>query len=169
MENEVGEGYSTLLSYCLELTSMAAACEEDEVTRDFFHALYTSPISLDIIRDNDTEKTRDVFEEFRPDWSNDKWIEAENLVSGIEYATIMTSSERTPLPLRIEGALDTILTVYGVCAETRAQKIKRVLDMDYRALGKRILKEFKDYVDKTNEKALSEAIKSSRKRISHSN
>lgn len=157
MERETGEGYSTLLSYCLELTSMTAICEEDDVARDFFHAIYTSPLSLDIIRDNDTEKTKAVFGPYRPDWQESKWIEAENLVSGIEYGTIMTRESRTPLHLQIEGGLDTILTLYGVPDEVRQAKIKKVLDMDYRALGRRLLGEFKEYIEKTNEEALQQA------------
>ena len=162
MEKEAGEGYSDLLSYCLELTSMTAICEEDEVARDFFHAIYASPLSLDIIRDNDTEKTRDVFKKFRPEWSDAKWIEAENLVSGIEYGTIMTREERTPLHLQIEGGLDAIMTLYGVPEELRRQKIAKVLAMDYRALGRRILGEFKEYIEKINDEALRQA--SERKR-----
>ena len=162
MAKEAGEGYSDLLSYCLELTSMTAICEEDEVARDFFHAIYASPLSLDIIRDNDTEKTRDVFKKFRPEWSDAKWIEAENLVSGIEYGTIMTREERTPLHLQIEGGLDAIMTLYGVPEELRRQKIAKVLAMDYRALGRRILGEFKEYIEKTNDEALRQA--SERKR-----
>lgn len=157
MEREAGEGYSDLLSYCLELTSMTAICEEDEVARDFFHAIYTSPLSLEIIRDNDTDKTREIFEKYRPEWSDSKWVEAENLVSGIEYATIMTREERTPLPLQIEGGLDAILTIYGVPEDLRRQKIQKVLAMDYRALGRRILGEFKEYVEKINEEALMQA------------
>ena len=154
MEKETGEGYSTLLSYCLELTSMTAICEEDPVASDFFRAIYTSPLSLDIIRDNDTEKTRAVFGSYRPEWSEGKWIEAENLVSGIEYGTIMTRESRTPLHLQIEGGLDTILTLYGVPEEVRRAKIEKVLSMDYRALGRRLLGEFKEYIEKTNEEAL---------------
>lgn len=157
MEREAGEGISGLLSYCLELTAMTAICEEDEVARDFFHSIYASPLSLEIIRNNDTEKTRDVFSPFRPDWTDSKWIEAENLVSGIEYATIMTREERTPLSLQIEGGLDAILMLYGVPEEIRRQKIKKVLAMDYRALGRRILGEFKEYIEKTNEEALKQA------------
>ena len=162
MEKEAGEGYSDLLSYCLELTSMTAICEEDEVARDFFHAIYSSPLSLDIIRDNDTEKTRDVFKKFRPEWSDAKWIEAENLVSGIEYGTIMTREKRTPLHLQIEGGLDAIMTLYGVPEELRRQKIAKVLAMDYRALGRRILGDFKEYIEKINDEALRQA--SERKR-----
>lgn len=163
MEKEIGEGYSNLLSYCLELTSMTAICEEDEVARDFFHSIYTSPLSLDIIRDNDTEKTRDVFCEFRPEWTDSKWIEAENLVSGIEYGTIMTREERTPLALQIEGGLEAILTIYGVGEEIRRQKIAKVLAMDYRALGRRILGEFREYIEKTNGEALKKAEQRKRK------
>ena len=157
MEEEAGEGFSTLTSYCLELTSMTAICEEDEVTRDFFHSVYASPLSLDIIRDNDTEKTKDVFKDYRPGWSEEKWIEAENLVSGIEYATIMTRESRTPLPLQIEGGLDAIMNIYGVPEEIRKTTVREVLDMDYRALGRRILHEFKEYIEKTNEEALKQA------------
>ena len=133
---------------------MTAICEEDDVARDFFHAIYTSPLSLDIIRDNDTEKTKAVFGAYRPEWSQSKWIEAENLVSGIEYGTIMTRECRTPLHLQIEGGLDTILMLYGVPEEMRKLKIGKVLSMDYRALGRRILGEFKEYIEKTNEEAL---------------
>ena len=50
-------GKEHLLSYCLELTSIAAACEEDEVTKDFFASAYSSPMILDMVRENDTEKT----------------------------------------------------------------------------------------------------------------
>ena len=112
---------------------------------------------LDIIRDNDTEKTRAVFGEFRPEWTDGKWIEAENLVSGIEYGTIMTREERTPLPLQIEGGLEAIMTLYGVPEEVRRRKIEKVLSMDFRALGRRILGEFKSYIEKTNEEALQRA------------
>ena len=163
MAKEIGEGYSNLLSYCLELTSMTAICEEDEVARDFFHAIYTSPLSLDIIRDNDTEKTRDVFGEFRPEWQDGKWIEAENLVSGIEYATIMTREERTPLALQIEGGLDAIMTLYGVPDGLRRQKIEKVLATDYRALGRRILGEFREYIERINDEALKLASEGHRR------
>ena len=166
MEMEAGEGFSTLTSYCLELTSMTAICEEDAVTRDFFHSVYSSPLSLDIIRDNDTQKTKDVFRKYRPEWTDEKWIEAENLVSGIEYATIMTREARTPLHLQIDGGLDAIMLLYGVPEELRRKTIKEVLEMDYRALGRRILNEFKEYIDKTNEEALKQA-KIRQKRKSH--
>lgn len=154
MEQAADEGKTSLLAYCLELTSIAAACDRDAAARDFFTASYASEITLKLIRENDTEKTKAVFGEFRPEWTDVQWRATENVVSGIEYATIMTRAEDTPLHLQIECALDTILQLYGVPEALRRQKIRKVLSMDYRSLGSRILREFREYIDKVNEENL---------------
>ena len=164
MEYEAKEGASSLLSYCLELTSIAAACEDDEVTKDFFSSAYKSPLILDLIRENDTEKTRSVFAQYRPDWTDEDWRATENIVSGIEYATIMTCENDTPLDKQIDKALDSIMMLYGVPEELRRQKIEKVLAMDYRSIGQRILRGFKEYIDKVNEENLDAAKKLKRKK-----
>ena len=41
---------------------------------------------------------------------------------------------------------------------TSKQKIEKVQAMDYRSIGKRIFKEFKEYVEQTNEQAFNELI-----------
>lgn len=158
MEHAAEEGKSSLLAYCLELTAMAAACEEDEATRDFFAASYTSEMTLNLIRKNDTEKTRTVFSSFRPDWSEEQWVATECIVSGIEFATIMTREEDIPLAVQIERTLDIILMLYGVPEELRRMKIQKVLSMDYRGLGRRILKEFREYIEKVNEENLKQTV-----------
>lgn len=157
MEDEISSGKSDLLSYCLELTAMAAICEEDAAAKEFYVSAYTFPMTLQLIRDNDVKKTRDVFSEFCPEWSEERWREAENIVSGIEYGTITTTEENTPLALQIEATLNTVMKIYNVPEELRRQKIAKVLDTDYRALGRRILKEFKDYIKMTSQDALDEA------------
>ena len=78
------------------------------------------------------------------------------LVSGIEYATLMTTKTSSPLDARISGALDTIMTIYNVPEELRKKKISKVLTMDYRSLGRRIFKEFKQYINDENEQAFEE-------------
>ena len=45
------------------------------------------------------------------------------------------------------GALNTIMTIYNVPEEIRKIKIDKVLAMDCHSLGKRIFKEFKEYVE----------------------
>lgn len=153
------EGDSALLAYCLELTTMAAICEEDEATRSIFAAAYSSPVTLALIRENDTRKTKEVFHPFRPNWTDAQWAATENIVSGIEYATIMTREEDTPLPMQIERVLQAILLLYGVPDELRQAKIEKILSMDYRALAHQTLCAFKAYIDQVNEQNLEEWVR----------
>ena len=151
MDQAAEEGKSSLLAYCLELSSIAAACEESDLARDFYKSAYTSPITLDLIRRNDTKKTMEVFKSFRPDWTEEEWIATENMVSGIEFATVMTSRDTTPLPKQIEKTLDSIMLLYGVPEDLRRIKINKVLSMDYRSIGLRMLVDFKEYMERVNE------------------
>lgn len=158
LKEEAKEDISLVMAVCLELTTMAAMCEQDEAAKDFFLATYTSPMCLAIIRDNDTQRAKQVFRSYCPDWTDEQFMEAEIIVSGIEYATLMTTGDAVPLATRIEGALDSILKVYNVPAEIRKTKIDRALAMHYRTIGMRVLDEFREYVEQKNEKALEDLI-----------
>lgn len=125
MEKEAADGYSSVMALCLELTTMAAACEDDGIAKDFFISAYSSPMSMEIIRKNDRERAKKVFSAYCPDWTEERFAEAETLVSGIEYATLMTTSDSASLELRITGALNTILNIYDVPKEIRDVKIKK--------------------------------------------
>ena len=159
MEEEADEGYSSIIAICLELTSMVSACESDPVIRDFFLSAYSSPVCLEIIRRNDADRSRKVFGAYRPDWTEEQFAEAEILCSGIEYATLMTAGDPVTIETRISGALNNILGIFGIPEETRQTKIKKVFAMDYRNLGKRVLREFKEYVAQANEHALLDLLK----------
>lgn len=154
MKMEAKEGYNSIMALCLELPTMASACEQNEVIKDFFLSSYTSSMSIEIIRKNDKKRAKDVFGEYCLKWSDEKYSEAATLVSGIEYATLMTTSTSAPLELRISGALDLILTLYNVPEEIRKQKIAKVLAMDYRALGLQVFENFKKFVDQETQQAL---------------
>ena len=164
MDEAAEEGKSSLLAYCLELTAMTAACEGSEIARDFYASSYASHLTLPLIRENDTAKVKEVFAEFCHDWTEEQWVATENIVSGIEYATIMTREENTPLPLQIEKTLDTILYLFGVPKDLRKAKIEKVLRMDYRALGDKMLREFPEYVMKINEENLKNSIREKKKK-----
>ena len=164
MEEEAKDGINSVMAICLELLTMASACEQDEVIKDFFLAAYTSPLTMEIIRKNDKERAKKVFGEFCPDWTDERFSEAETLVSGIEYATLMTTSTSAPLELRISGALELILTVYNVPEDVRKKKIAKALATDYRPLSQRVMKEFRAYVDNETEQALFKLLQ--RKEIS---
>ncbi len=150
MKEEADDGISALLAVCLELMSMAAACEETEVAKDFFISAYQSPKCLEIIHNNDTARAKEVFAEYCSGWTDEQFREAEILVAGIEHATLNAIDKTVSLETRIAGALNAIMTIFNVPEETRNIKIEKVRAMDYRAVGKRIFKEFKEYVEQTN-------------------
>lgn len=131
MEEEADEGLSSVMALCLELATMASACEQDEVIRDFFLSTYTSPVCLDIIRRNDTTRAMKIFASHRPGWTREQFAEAEILCSGIEYATMMMAGDPMPLETRVAGALNNILGIYGIDEEVRKSKIQRVFRMNY--------------------------------------
>ncbi len=158
MEEEAGDGISSVMAICLEMMSMASACEKNEIARDFFVSVYSSPMTLDIIRKNDAKRAKKVFAQYCEGWSDEQFAEAEILVSGIEYSTLMTTDFSVPLGTRISGALNQIMTIYNVPEETRKMKIQKVLAMDYHSIGARILSEFIEYVEKVNEQAFEELI-----------
>ena len=147
IKDEADDGMSSLLALCFELMTMAAACEESEVAKDFFVSTYQSPKCLEIIHNNDTARAKEVFAQYCPDWTDEQFREAEILVAGIEHATLSNIDYTVPLETRISGALNTIMMIYNVPEEIRRIKIDKVLAMDYRSIGKRIFNEFKEYVE----------------------
>lgn len=159
MMEEAKEGYSSTMAVCLELAAMASICEEDEVARDFYLSAYTSPKCLAIIRKNDTARAKGVFKEYCLDWTDENFEEAEILAAGIEYSTLNTSGVTVALETRIAGAMNNILSIFNVPEEIRKMNIDRVLSKDFRKLGRRVLNEFKQYVEDTNEQALMDLLK----------
>lgn len=159
MESEAKDGFSSVMALCLELLTIASACEYDEVAKDFFLSTYRSELCMELIRRNDKEKAKAVFGEYCPDWTDEDFAEAESLVSGVEYATFFTTSDSPPLEVRVRGALKTILSIYNVPKEILEQKIEKAISMDYKTLGLDTLKKFRKYVDKTTEQAIVDLLK----------
>ncbi len=158
IDDETKEGISSVMAVCLELMTMASACESNPIAKDFFVSAYQSPMTLKIIRENDTERSKEVYKDYCKGWTNEQFAEAEVLVSGIEYATLMSLDEDIPLETRIAEALDKILYVYNVPKKIRETKIKKALSYDYKHIGERIFKEFKEYVDKTTEETFEQML-----------
>ena len=151
MEISADEGRSSLLAYCLELTTMVAVGDEIPEMQDFFVAAYAHGIPLDIIRANDLEKIKQVFAEYTEGWDEEKFIETEALISGIEDATLSSTEHSASVEHRIEGALNTIMMLFDVPENVRRMKVAKVLTMDYRAIGRKVYEDFKQYVTETNE------------------
>ena len=162
METAADEGKSSLLAYCLELSTLVAIAEEIPQMNDFLLAAYSHPMTVDLIRANDVEKVKTVFAEYTEGWDEEKYTEMETIISGIEYATIMKTEHSASVERRLEGALGSILLLLGVPAETREKKISKVLAMDYLSIGRKVYEDFKQYVTETNENALDEILQNTK-------
>ena len=157
MEAEIDEGRTSLLSYLLELTSMMAICEENEIAKDLYTSVYKHPMSLKLIRQSDTEKVKHVFAEYCPDWTDEDFALTENAVSGLEYASLMReNAEDVPLDRRVEKTLNVVMKAYNVPEEIREQKLRKVLSLDYRRIGRQLIAGFTEYVETVNQRALEE-------------
>ena len=159
MENETSGGKSSIMALALELVALASMCEEDEKAKNFYISAYTSALSLEIIRRNDAKRAKELFSEYCINWTEEQFVEAETLVSGIEYATLMTTGDSAPLNVRIAGAVNTVLRIYNVPEEIIDKTLDKVLVMNYRRIGKRVLKEFKEYVENVTEQAFYDLLK----------
>ncbi len=154
------EDRSPLLALCIEFAAMAAAAEEDPAIRDIYISAYTYPMSLAVIRENDTEKTKQIFAEFCPDWSDEQFAVMENFYSGIEYGMFSSlGNSADSLERRIVGGLGAIMELYHVPEALRRQKTERVISMDYRSLGRRILSDFREYIAVRCDQAVEEAVR----------
>ncbi len=158
MESKVDDGRTSLMAYLLELTSMMSVCEENLIAKDLYTSVYKNPMALALIRKADTQKAAKVFAAFCPEWSKDDFILAENMVSGIEYASLMReNAEHIPLENRIAMTLNMVLSVYQVPEDIREAKIRAVLAMDYRHVGQQFIEGFTEYVDRVKQEALDQA------------
>lgn len=165
MEQEVEGGKTNLLAYLLELVSMMAVCEENEIAKDLYYSAYTHSLSLKLIRECDTQKAKMIFKEFCPDWSDEDFEAAENMVSGIEYASICKeNADGLSFEKRMERMLETVMKLYNVPSELRSKKIEKILNLDYRRIGRRFIDGFAKYVQEQNKKALAEAIEKEKQR-----
>ena len=165
MEKAANEGKSSLLAYCLELTTLVSISEKFPEMNDFLLAAYSHPMTLDLIRANDVEKIKKVFGEYTSDWNDERFTEAEAIISGIEYATVMSTEHSASVEYRITGALNAIMMLFGVPEETRRKKIEKILSMDYLSIGRRIYTDFRQYVTETNEHNLDEVLKNTKIRV----
>jgi len=147
-EQEDGDEYSSLTAYMLELVMFASLCEENPNIRDLMLAVYTRPMSLAIIRANDYKRSMKVYEAFCKDWSETVFIQAENIVSGIEYAMFRTeNAESLTFEQRVTSSLDAIMKIYEVPAHVRQSVVSRAMEDDYRTKSNLVFKEFYAYVD----------------------
>ena len=150
---------------CLEMMTVAAACQENEVARDFFTAAFQSEMCRDYLRNDHINRVKRIFADQCSNWTEEQFIEAELLIMGIQYSVITANDNILPLKTRIRGALELILSIYSIDKETQQAEIDKVLNMECRTLGKSVLDEFIKYINETNEQAFSEMLAGRRNKL----
>lgn len=163
LQQEIDDGKSSLLALCMELTAMAAMADESEIAKDFYLALYSHPATLEIAIKNDKERAKVVMKDYTEGWTEERFRMTQTMVSGIEYTTLMTTERSLSLEQRIMGALNGVMMLYGIPENVRVVKIKKILAMDYRAIGRKMLQKFVEYVENATEETLYDAVEKSKK------
>ena len=157
LKAEIDKGIGSAASICLETMTVAVACEENEIARDFFIATFQSELCRNHLRQNHVERSKKIFAAECAGWTDEQFHQAELLVQGLQYSAIVPTDANIPLKMRLSGALNQILSIYNVNEKTRQEEIQKVLDKDCREISKRVLKAFTGFVKEKNAKTLNEA------------
>lgn len=140
--------YSLPVAYLLELVVFASFCDDNPNVRNLIEAAYTHPLSLEVIRSNDSQRVKRVFGEFCPEWTEAEFVQAENVVSGIEYAMYrMENTQTLSFEQRVTSSIDAIMKVFDVPKSVRHTIISEVMSADYKDQGSRIFEEFSNHIE----------------------
>ena len=150
LEQQADEEETALMAFCMETMTVAVACEQNEIARDLFLSVFQSELCRNLLRENHVARAERIFSEYCGDWTHQQFRIAEILVMGIQHAVIIPTDVEIPLSERIAGALNQILSIYGVPENNRAEKIRRILALDYNDIRQRVREASLRYVDQLN-------------------
>lgn len=150
LEQQADEEETALMAFCMETMTVAAACEQNEIARDLFLSVFRSELCRNLLRENHVARAERIFSEYCGDWTHQQFRIAEILVMGIQHAVIIPTDVEILLSERIAAALNQILSIYGVPENNRAEKIRRILALDYNDIRQRVREGSLRYVDQLN-------------------
>ena len=150
LEQQADDEETALMAFCMETMTVAVACEQNEIARDLFLSVFQSELCRNLLRENHVARAERIFSEYCGDWTHQQFRIAEILVMGIQHAVIIPTDVEIPLSERIAGALNQILSIYGVPENNRAEKIRRILALDYNDIRQRVREGSLRYVDQLN-------------------
>lgn len=153
------EGLNDLLAYCWEVTAQISMCEDYPQAKDFYLAIYSHPMTIAYIKNWAAEKNVQLLSKILPDWTFERFRLVENAASGIERGALTEPcSEKYTVEDKIVVTLDSLMKLYEVPKKDRQEAIARILEIDYRSIGRKIFEEFVIYVERLNQQALDDAL-----------
>ncbi len=163
-EGSTEKGFGSIGSICMEMMTVATGCEQSEVSRDFFSAVFESEMCRNYLRGNHVKRSKVIFAKECQGWKDKDFEQAELMVMGLQYATVAANDANIPLKEKISGALDKVLYIFQVDEETRKREIDKVMHLDYQAVSKQVIEAFIAFVNKTSNDALNEMKETIRER-----
>lgn len=163
-ESSTEKGFSSIGSICMEMMTVATGCEQSEIARHFFSAVFESEMCRNYLRANHIKRSKTIFAKECEGWTDRDFEQAELMVMGLQYSTIVASDADVPLKVKISGALDKVLDIYRVDETVRKREIDKVMNLDYHGISEQVINAFIAYVNRTSNEALDEMKKNVRKR-----
>ncbi len=140
-----------LLAYCMEVAVQIALCETDEKAWDLYHAAYSLPGTLELIKKWSARKNYSLMKKRLPDWTKDDFRRVENVASIIEYSAFTSPChEDFSLSDKISLILESLLKLYDVSKREREVVLEKVQAMDCRTYGTELFQKFIDRLDNGN-------------------
>lgn len=147
LEQQVNEEQKDMMALCMETMTVATACEQSEIARDLFLSAFQSELCRNLLLAYHVAGAKRIFSEYCGDWTHQQFQMAGLLVMGLQYAVIIPTDAEIPLPERIAGALNQILSIYGVPENIRSKKISYILALDYNDIRQRVRMGLLAYVE----------------------
>lgn len=164
IKKQTGNDAEGISSICLEMMTVIASCAEDEIARDFFTAVFQSEMCRNYLRKNHEERAKRIFANECAGWTDEQFAEAELLVMGLQYTSVVATDAKVSAERKASRALDQILGIYNVDTEVRKAEIEKSVLLDDRKVGKLILRQFIKYVEDTNKQILESMLLGNRRK-----
>lgn len=164
IKKQTGNDTESVTSICLEMMTVVSACAGDEIARDFFTAVFQSELCRNYLRKNHEERAKKIFAKECVHWTDEQFSEAELLVMGLQYTSVVATDANVFVERKASRALDQILSIYNVDKEVRKAEIEKALSSSYRDSGKPILRQFIKYVEDTNRQTLENMLLGNRRK-----
>ncbi len=164
IKKQTGDQEGSISSICLEMMTVVSGCAESEIARDFFTAVFQSELCRNYLRKNHEERAKKIFAKQCADWTDEQFTEAELLVIGLQYTSVVATDANISAERKALRALEHILGIYNVDKETCKAEIEKVVSSDYREMGKPMLQQFIKYVEDTNMQTLENMLRGNRRK-----
>ncbi len=148
IDESVERTQNNLFSYALEIAVQIALCENDSKAWDLYYSAYSHPATFDYIKDWAAKKNYHLLHDRLPELLEEDFRRLENVTSGIELAAFTAPCDRYfTLNDKISLFVDSVLKIYGIPEDERADTIGRVTALDCKKLAGEMFERFVKRLD----------------------